>query len=318
MQRLLSGEPLTSIASLKDIPVAIRDGVLQSLSPLMANLALPVAACVVLKMLTGADDTGFMMRLLCALCCGTVLSKAWLDAQGRVAALIDVVLRATETLTPVMASAAALTGGTFLSSAMRPLSMLCAAMFQSVLKDWGLKLCACAAVVALSGAVSERYALNRLFDLLKSVTRWILGLTVFLYGGLLSAQGVVSAAKDGAALQTAKVAIENIVPIIGGGVSDAAGSIAVSAGLARRAVGITGVALIVRMCASPVLKLAAGMLALKLIAALMEPLAEGASASLIAHFGEIFEMLLAIAICCGLMAAMIPIGCAALTGGMTQ
>lgn len=318
LRKLLTGEALSDMISLDQVAGAVKDSVLQGISGLALSLVLPVAACVVLRLVVGSDRTMFMMDLLCALCCGTALVRVWTDAQQQVSVLIDSLLRATENLTPVMASAAALTGGAAWSAAAVPLSNLCASLIQRALRDWGLGACGCAAVVALCGAVAGEYSLNRLFDLLKSLARWLMGAVVFLYGGLLSAQGMLSAAKDGAAVQTAKVAIETVVPIIGGGVSDAAGALAVSAGLLRGAVGVTGVVLILHLCAPPVLALGGQTAALKLLSAALEPLAEGSAARLIGHFGDILEITLAIAICSAILAAMLPAGCAALVGGLLQ
>lgn len=317
MQKLISGEALTSLLPIDAIPGMIRAGVLRGLSGLTVNLALPVLTCVVLSMMTGSH-AGFMMDLLCALCCGKVLAQTWFDAQGEVRELVGGILRLTERMTPVLSSAAALTGGSFWATAVGPASTLCAALIQRFVTDWGFKLCAGAAVAALAGAVSGGYALNRLFDLIKGAVHWLLGGAIFLFGALISVQGVLSAAKDGAAVQTAKVALESLIPIIGGGVSDAAGALTVSASLAKSAVGITGVALIVKLCLKPLILLGGRMVALKLLSAVMEPLSEGSAATLIGRFGDILEMLLAIAVCCCVLAAMIPGACAALSGNFLK
>lgn len=313
MQKLIAGEALTSLVPIDAIPGMLKAGVLRGLDGLTMNLALPVLACVVLSMMTGSH-AGFMMDLLCALCCGKALAQTWFDAQGEVRALVGGILRVTERMTPVLSAAAALTGGSFRASAVGPVSNLCASLIQRFVMDWGLKLCAGAAVAALAGAVSGGYALNRLFDLIKGAVHWLLGGAIFLFGALITVQGILSAAKDGAAVQTAKVALESLIPIIGGGVSDAAGALTVSASLAKSAVGITGVALILKLCLKPLVSLGGRMVALKLLSAIMEPLAEGSAAALIGHFGDILEMLLAIAVCCCVLAAMIPGACAALSG----
>lgn len=316
LQRLLSGEALSSVVSFEGILSSLRQSILQSLSELLLNLSLPVAACLLLRQVTGAGQMDFMLNLLCALCCATALAGAWVDAQRQAAEQIDAMLNVTRTMTPIMASAAALTGGGLWSAALEPLANLCVSIIQQLLKEWGLGLCGAAAVIALSGAVSGRYGLNRLFELFKAVIHWGLGAAVFVFGGLVSMQGLLGAAREGAALKTAQIAIENLMPIIGGGLSGAAGSLMVSAGFARSAIGITGVALVGRMCLGVILRLGGSAIALKLISAAMEPLAEGAAARLIGHFGDIYEMLLAIVLCCGVMTAMIPAGFALLTGAL--
>jgi len=314
--RLISGDALYGLIHPGRLVEILRQSARESFSALAMNLALPALVCVLTRLVIRRRETDFMMNLLCALCCGTALVETWLSAQREVTELIDALRGATDTMTPVMASAAALTGGALQASTMAPLAGLCAGFVQRVLKDWGMRLCGCAAMIALCGAVAGGYALNRLFALLKSAARWLLGGAVFVFGALISAQGLVSAARDGAAVQTAKVAIESLVPIIGGGVSDATGALAVSAGLARGAIGITGVALIGKMCLEPMLLLGGRALALKLIAAAMEPMAEGAAAQLVGQFGDILETLLAIAVCAAALSAMLPATLAIAFGGL--
>lgn len=313
-ERLIAGEGFVDLVSMDEILASIKGQVFQSLKVLLLNLALPTLACALLQMTTGEGHTGLMLNLLCAVCCGRVLMRAWLSAQEEVVALMDGVLAATERMTPILVSAAALTGGSVLSSTIGPLSALCAAVITKALKAWGLSLCRGAVVTALSSAVAGRYALNRLFDLIKSAAHWLLCVSVFIYGALVSAQGLVSAARDGAAVKTAQVAMERLIPIIGGGVSDAAGSLAVSASLARSAVGLTGVALIASVCLKPALKLGGLTAALKLVAAVTEPFAGDSISGLTARFGDVLEILLATSVCAALMAAMIPAGFAVLSG----
>lgn len=316
LRSVLTGDKLPIPAPLGEIPGILKHGLLNSLSSLMMNLCLPILICVLLRMMFRKSDAQAMVDLLCALCCATVLIRTWTDGQRRVTGLIDVILGATQRLTPVLAAAASLTGGTFWSSAAVVLSDLCVQMLQRAIKHWGIGLCTAGAIIALCGAVAGEYALNRLFDLLKRLVHWLLGASILIYSALISAHSIVAAARDGAAIQTAKFILEGIVPIIGGGVSGAAGPLQVSAQLARSAVGITGVALIIRLCIKPLLALGSEMLALKLIAAAMEPLAEGSSSALIGHFGDILEMLLAIGIGTAVMAAMIPISLATLGSGL--
>ena len=302
IDRLMSGEGFSPDAMLE----YVRKAVAASLSALAIDLALPTAGCVVVRSVCGRGAMDKVMNLLCALCCASALTGVWADGQRALAALIDSLNDATETLTPALISASALSGGTFWPSAAASLSGICTLFINRALRDWGLRLCGMAATVALCCAVSGRYALNRLFELTKSAARWLLAASMFIYGGLVSAQGVAGASMDGATMKAAKSAVESVVPVIGGGVSDALGSILGSVGAAKGVLGITGVALLLRLCLAPLMKLGADAAALKLIAALTEPLSDGAASELIGRFGELMALMLAMGVCAAVMAAMLP------------
>ena len=317
MARLLSGDLTAEGLSPGSILKSIMSGVLHSLSGLMKDLTLPVMACVLLRAMLGRDGADVMLNLMCALCCAVTLTRVWMAAQGRLEALVDGLNGATELLTPVLASVSALSGGAFWSTAAAPLSAMGASLLQHVLKEWGMKLCGAAAATAICCAIAGRYALNRLFDWWKVLIRWMLLASVFAYGGLVSALGLMSAAKDGAAMKAAKSAIESALPIIGGGISDSTGALMTSAALTRSVVGITGVALIIRLCAGPLIRLGSDALALKAISAVTEPLAGGSACELIGHFGDILEMMFAIGACCGAMAALLPGCCAVIAASLS-
>ena len=312
IDRLISGEGFTPDALLAHVKSAVT----ASLSALALNLSLPVAGCVIVRSICGRGGMDRVMNLLCALCCASALAGVWTDGQRQLTELIDRLVDATEALIPALVSASALSGGTFWPSAAASLSGICALFLNRALRDWGLRLCGMGATVALCCAVSGRYALNRLFDLTKAAARWLLAAAMFIYGGLVSAQGVAGASLDGAAMKAAKSVVEGLVPVIGGGVSDGLGSILGSVGEAKGMLGITGVALLVKVCLAPLMKLGADAVALKLIAALMEPLSDGAAAELIGRFGELTALMFAIGVCAAVMAAMLPACCAVIAANL--
>ena len=302
LNKLLSGEGLAPDAML----AYVRQAVFEALSSLAADLAFPVVGCVLVRSICGRGGMDRVMNLMGALCCTSALTRVWADGERQLTVLLDGIANATEALTPALVSASALSGGTFWSSMTASLSGVCAAFLNRALRDWGIRLCGIGATVALCCAVSGRYALNRLFDLTKSAARWLLAGVMLIYGGLVSAQGLAGVSMDGAAMKAAKSAIESVVPIIGGGVSDGLGNILGSIGTARGLLGIIGVALLLSVCVTPLVKIGTGAAALRLIAALTEPLAEGKVSELISRFGEIMALMFAIGVCAVVMASMLP------------
>ncbi|MBR1558971.1 MAG: hypothetical protein IJ646_01885, partial [Clostridia bacterium] len=87
------------------------------------------------------------------------------------------------------------------------------------------------------------------------------------------------------------------------------------AGAARQAVGLTGVLYVAHVCIQPMLTLAAGTLATKVIAAVLEPLAPDVPAvTMIGQFGEVCELLLAICACAAAVTALLLGGVMAFVG----
>lgn len=316
LEELLTGETPFGVETLKGALDLLTSEVKASLTALLRELMLPVAACAALRLGMGRDTAaGELMSLACALCCAGALSRAFLSARAEAEGLISALVDASKALTPVMVSACAVSGAPVTAGLLTPLAAEGAAIAQFALRDAGLGLCSAAGAVAVAGSLSGRFPLDRLFDLLKTLVKWLLGMSAVLFGALALVQGGMGAARDSAAARAARSALESLVPVLGGGLSDSAGALAVSAGTLRRAVGFTGVALSLSVCAGPMLRLTGHMLSARLAAAVLEPIIEGGAARLVERFGELFELLLAVCLTCEIMTALLAGGCAACLGG---
>ena len=316
LEKLLSGEGGTPTEVLKGLLGELKQQIQSAFSALLRGILPPVLLCVVLRLLTDRERavTG-MSNLLCSLCCALALGSQAVMAKETTEAFMESVNRASAVLTPVLVSTAALTGATVTASIMTPLAAECAELITLLLRDLGLKLCLVDCVVAISGSLSPRFTLRRLFALIKSAVHWLLAASMFVFGGLMSARGLIGATRDTAAIQAAKLALENLIPVIGGEVSGSAGSLAASAGVVCKAIGMTGMALIFHICVAPMLKLGAAMVSIKIIAAVLEPLAgDVPAAMLVGQFGEIMELLLALCVCAAVVTSMLVGGCTVLIG----
>ena len=315
IEGLLNGDFIYTVETLKTAMGSAIDNVRNEIASLAVELMPIVLISVALKVFLGARPaTSVMADLTCTLACGWTLYRRFMTAHEVTEALLSRLGEAVHTLAPVLTACAALTGASATASLMAPLSAEGADLMEWMLKDLGLRLCAAMGAVALAGSLSRRLPLYHLFGLMRSAVRWLLGACVLLVSALAAVQGGMSAARDTATIRVARTAVENLVPVIGGGVSDSVGALTVSAGVLRQAVGLTGVAVIVCTCAAPLLSLAAGMLSVRLSAALLEPMCEAPVIALIGRYGQLMELLLAMGVGAVLIAALLSGGLLACVG----
>ena len=314
LRTLLRGDAGSPVEIAQSTLNRLRSQLKQAIVSLLRGILPPIVLCVGLREMLGRNRAALgVTNLLCTLCCAVPLETSMALARQTVERFLFTMNQTAETLTPVLVSVTTLTGATASASIITPLSAECAELINLVLGRIGLELCMAACGIAVAGSLSIRFPLYRLFNLVRSAVKWLLGGALFLFGAMMSARGMLGAARDSVALQTAQLALENLVPVIGGEVSNSAGSLAASVGLVRYAVGFTGVAFIAHSCLAPMIELAAGMGSMKLITAVLEPLALDAPAvMLISHFSEVMELLLAICACAAMMSMLLAGGCAAL------
>jgi stage III sporulation protein AE len=174
-----------------------------------------------------------------------------------------------------------------------------------------------AAVLDITSALSPRYQLTRLAGLLRTAGIGVLGLSLTVFLGITSVQGLGRGVADGVALRTAKFAVGTFVPVIGKALSDAAETVVSASLLVKNAVGIAGLCILACIAVFPALKILALAFIYNGSAALMQPLGDnpmigclGAlSKSLILVFASVAAVALMffLAICILLAAANIAV-----------
>jgi stage III sporulation protein AE len=96
--------------------------------------------------------------------------------------------------------------------------------------------------------------------------------TIFL--GVVSVQGAAGAVADGVSIKAAKYVSSNFVPVVGKLFSDAADTVVGASLIVKNALGITGVSVLLLICAFPAIKILALGLIYNVAAALMQPLGD--------------------------------------------
>ena len=97
---------------------------------------------------------------------------------------------------------------------------------------------------------------------------------------------------DGISIRTAKYAIRSYVPILGGYLSDGMGVILASSNLIKNAIGMGGLLLMLSSVLSPLVELILFMLALKLVAGIVQPLGSKQIADFVSSISKSMVLLI--------------------------
>ena len=263
---------------------------------LIGAVALPAMACLLLSVFPGQRrNWSRAAELMCRVACALALIGRYRSAAQLSRLVLERAAGFVNVAAPVLSSMLALSGSP-VSVALAPNSAICVDWIETLLRDFGMPVCALAAVVAASSDLSDRFRLDRLFEWLKKGVIW--GTSALLAGftGLMSLEGLMASVQDNAASRAARQAVTRLIPIIGGSVSDALTPLTASLGAIRSAVGLTGILVLLLSCCGPLLQIVVEVASIKLAAAVLEPMAQTGVSRTLAHFGELAEMLLAISI----------------------
>lgn len=147
-------------------------------------------------------------------------------------------------------------------------------------------------VLSIVNHLSTTVKFDKMLSFLNSLFKWIVGVVFSVFFIFFSIQGIAVSTSDGLSLKAAQFAVKNYVPLLGGYVSE--GFQVVKAGmlLVRNSVGIVGIIVMLSSVLAPILAIAVFSLSLKFIAAILEPLGDNSSVSILSSVGSSFKLLL--------------------------
>ena len=196
---------------------------------------------------------------------------------------------------PALTALLAAMGMAGTSALVSPAAALAGDAAEGLFLNWGMPLCRFALCAAIAGNLTPAVDLSGGARLMRKAANWGAGLATTLFTAMLALQGSVAGAVDGVAVRTAKFAVDSAAPVIGSGVSDAWDSYVSGVMIAKNAVGLSGIAVLLGVALRPLLVCAATMLMLNLLSALLSALGEGETARAADQISGICQMALSLA-----------------------
>ncbi|HML48555.1 MAG TPA: stage III sporulation protein AE [Clostridia bacterium] len=293
-RRLLRGEAVLTGESVLDRILQLLIQSLRQSAGLMAQLIVPALLCGILSRMRASFErdtvaevchyTGF---LVVALVAGRQFFAHLSDVRG----VVEGMAQAMQALFPLLLTLLAAVGGTSSSAFFQPAIVAASGTMTALVNHVTLSFAVATALVTLLTHLSPQIGLGRLRSLLKTVANWSLGICFTVFIGVMAVQGMGAAAYDGVTLRTAKYAIDNFVPIVGGMFADTMDTLVACSLLVKNALGMTGLAVLLLSCIAPMIRVLACALVFRVCAAIAEPVADGCIVDLMEDFSGVLVML---------------------------
>ena len=197
---------------------------------------------------------------------------------------------ASEILLPALLGFLTIGGMTNTSAAVSASFSLYASFVLRTLKTAVVPLCCIGGIFAALDT-SESARLASIGRLLIRAGKWILGAAASLFGVWNIVRGAAAASADGFVLRTVKFAAGSL-PIVGGAAAESAEAVYQCLMLAKNAVGLTGIAVVVLLGMKPVASVFLTRCALRGARALSEPLAGRGYAELLHALSDVMQVLM--------------------------
>ncbi|WP_246608697.1 stage III sporulation protein AE [Paenibacillus agaridevorans] len=189
-------------------------------------------------------------------------------------------------MVPLLLTLLASMGSLVTVSVLHPLIIFMIHAVGTVIYTFVFPLLFFSAVLHITSALSEKFKVTQLANLLRNVAVGALGIMLTIFLGVISVQGATGAVTDGVTLRTAKFVTGNFVPVVGRMFSDAADTVISASMLAKNAIGIAGVVVLLFLSAFPALKILTLALIYNVAAAVMQPLGDSPIADTLQTIGK--------------------------------
>lgn len=244
-------------------------------STLLIQLLVLSIICAVLTNLQSSfenDTVGQLAFYACYLILITISIKAFNITVGIARQAINDMVIFIQALLPTLITLLLAMGGFASSALIQPVVLGAVSVISTLIKDILLPLIFFSAVIGIISKITDKIQISRISGLLRQISLGILGITLTIFIGIISIQGITAAKVDGITLKTAKFAVDKFIPIVGKFLSDAMDTVVGCSMLLKNAVGVIGLIALFIICIMPVIKMTSIILIFKVTSAIIEPI----------------------------------------------
>lgn len=187
---------------------------------------------------------------------------------------------------PLLLTLMAASGGTVSASVCRPAVAFFSSTIVSLITSIIFPITVAILVFSMAGNLTNELKIGKFTAFFKSINKWLIGISVSVFGLFFTLQGITAATYDGVVKRAVKYAIGNGIPIVGGFLSGGFDLAVASSVLIKNSLGSMGIVLMISVVFDPLVLLICVNLLLRLTAAITQPFGESKIADFLEETAE--------------------------------
>lgn len=298
------GKPDTNYDDkLETVTGALLSELKESIGAIAAVVGVALLSGIVGVLLENEDDKGLkeIASFVCYAMSVFIVAYLFLRLVGLANNAVSDLSAFTEASVPVLATLLSAVGSVGAGGMLRPLMLFLSGTVAKVLQTVILPVILAGGVFAIVGQLGDRPQLNKLFSFSKSLAKWAIGVVFTVYIGIVAVQGMSVAAVDSVSLKAVKYTLDKSLPVVGSAVSGTFDTVRGCTVLIKNAAGAAAAFIAVGYALSPAVQIGGAALALKLAAALTEPISDGKIPKMLQSVAESCEYVFAAVVAAALM-----------------
>lgn len=187
---------------------------------------------------------------------------------------------------PLLLTLMAASGSTATAAICRPAVAFLGSTIVSIIVTIVLPITVTIIVFSMASHLTKELKIGKFTAFFKSINKWIIGISITVFGLFFTLQGLTAAHSDGIVRRAVKYAIGNGIPIVGGFLSGGFDLAVAGSVLIKNALGSMSIFLMISVAFEPLILLIAVNVLLRLTAAISQPLGDGKVADFLSETAE--------------------------------
>ncbi len=208
-------------------------------------------------------------------------------------ACVNRIKRQIEIITPILATLTVLTGGTSSAAIYQPSAIFLSGGAVEIVSGFIFPAAIAVIVLNFMSKLNPQMSFSGVTTFLKSIMKWVIGITVTVFSIFITMQSSASSLFDGIIFKATKYVVSNSVPIVGNFLSSGFDMLSSAGLLIKSSVGLCGIILLLFEIIAPIIALAAFSLILKLVGAIVQPIGENVLYQLLSDLSKDIEYFIA-------------------------
>lgn len=198
-----------------------------------------------------------------------------------------------QALLPILLTFLMAMGGITTAALFQPIIIGSVGIVSTLTKDIIVPMIFFSAILSIINHMTDKIQISKLALLLKQICILLMGLTLTVFTGIITIQGVAASTTDGVAIRTAKFAVDKFIPIVGGFLTEAVDTIIGCSLLLKNGIGALGSIALAFIVVMPLLKILSLILIYKIASAMIEPIIDGQLSNCLKEMSNSLTMLFA-------------------------
>lgn len=238
-------------------------------------------------------STAKVIRLACISLIMLILSSMLFGIVSTSVKCINNIKRQVEIVTPILVTLSILSGGSDAGAIYQPSALFLSGGAIEIVSSFIFPATIAVIVLNFTSKLNPDISFTGVAALIKSIMKWVIGITVTIFGLFITVQSSASSLFNGIFFKVTKYLVGNSVPIVGNFLSAGVDMVVMSGSVVRSSLGLLGIIMLLAEVIQPIIMLASFSIMLKITAAIAQPLGEKTLYSLFSEFSKNIEYLIA-------------------------